>query len=354
MNRINTQLGHNRNQQRSQNNQRCTALQEHAQNQQQHVNEHQHHIRITRKVQHRRGDLLRNTLPVQVIAKEGSSNDNQHNRAGAINSFLHNRPSILPLQLLVDEGADNEAIYNSNSAGLRRSEHAHTQTSDNAEREQQCPDGFLKLRHDFAKGGSSFTRRLVATLFGNDSNDNHHSHSHQHAGNIACHKHFRNRNAGNQSIDNQVNARRNNRRAGRGSSRNSSTEGSAVAAFFHFRHQHFALHRSIGIRTAGHAAHQQTQKHVNLRQTAGHMTHEHVSKFHQLITDACIVHDRAGHNEEGNRQQREGLRAGDNTLKHQMRRRGRIQEGEVGNRRTEQRVGDRNTRKIQHKNNYHG
>ena len=224
----------------------------------------------------------------------------------------------------------------------------------NTEREKQRPDRFLKLSHDFAEGSSLFTRRLVATLFGNNSNNNHHRYCHENAGHIACHKHFSYGYAGNQRINNQVNSGRNNRRTCGGRSCYRSTEGSAVTALFHFRNKHFTLHSSVSVSTAGNAAHQQTEQYVNLSQTAGHMTHEHVGKFHQLIADTGIVHDGSCHNKEGNCQQREGLRAGNNTLEYQMRRRSRIQKGKVGNRCTEQGISDWNTGKIKHKNNDDG
>ena len=101
--------------------------------------------------------MLRNTLPVQVIAKERSCYDNQYNGAGTVNSFLHNRPCIFPLQLLVDEGTYQDAVYYSYSTCLGRSEHAHAQAGDNTEREKQRPDRFLELSHDFAEGSSLFT-----------------------------------------------------------------------------------------------------------------------------------------------------------------------------------------------------
>ncbi len=300
MNRVDTQLSNNRNQKRCQDNQRCTTLQEHTQNQKEDVDKHQHHVRVTGEVQHSGGNLLRNALPVQVIAKEGGSNDNQHNRAGAINGFLHNRPGVFPFQLLVDKGTDDDAINNSNSTCLGRGEHAHAQAGNNAKGEEQRPNGFFELGQDFADGSSFFTRRLIAALVRNNGYNNHHRNCHQNARHIACHKHFSYRYAGNQGIDDEVDARRNNRRAGRGGSSNSGTKGPAVAAFFHFGNQHLALHSGIGISTAGYTAHQKAQQHVYLRQAAGHMAHEYVSKLHQLVADTSIVHNRASHDEEGN------------------------------------------------------
>ena len=101
--------------------------------------------------------MLRNTLPVQIIAKERSCNDNQYNRASTVNSFLHNRPGIFPLQLLIDEGAYQNAVYYCYSACLGRSEHTHAQAGNNTEWEQQRPDRFLKLSHNFTEGSSLFT-----------------------------------------------------------------------------------------------------------------------------------------------------------------------------------------------------
>ena len=101
--------------------------------------------------------MLRNTLPVQIIAKERSCNDNQYNRACTVNSFLHNRPGIFPLQLLIDENTYQNAVYYCYSACLGRSEHTHAQASDNTEREQQRPDRFLELSHNFTEGSSLFT-----------------------------------------------------------------------------------------------------------------------------------------------------------------------------------------------------
>ena len=64
---------------------------------------------------------------------------------------------------------------------------------------------------------------------------------------------------------------------------------------------------AAGVRRAGAAAHQHAQQHVDLSQTALHMTGDTFTEIHHFLTDTAKVHDGAGHDEKRNGQHGEGL-----------------------------------------------
>ena len=77
-----------------------------------------------------------------------------------------------------------------------------------------------------------------------------------------------------------------------GSGGDSGGEALAVAALFHLRHQHFALHGSVRVGRAGAAAHQHAQKHVHLGKAAlGCGPGQSIGKGHELVAHDGVVHD---------------------------------------------------------------
>ena len=78
------------------------------------------------------------------------------------------------------------------------------------------------------------------------------------------------------------------------------------------------------------------------------MPGERVGKVHEPRADAAVVHDRPAHDEKRDRKERERLRGRDEFLHQQVRHRRRVNKAEVGQRRSKERVGDRDAREIQH------
>ena len=110
MNQIHAQSLHYRYKQRRQDNQRCSALQEHAQNQKQDVDNHKHHILILRDTQEQLRQHLGNTLPAHIIAEYLGGHDNQDNRAGSLYRLSQYERNMRRTEILIYKSADNNTI----------------------------------------------------------------------------------------------------------------------------------------------------------------------------------------------------------------------------------------------------
>ena len=214
---------------------------------------------------------------------------------------------LLQVQLLINQTTDDEAVEHGNGTALRGSEQAEAHTKDNAEGEEQTPEGNERLTQHFLDRGELIPGGGVIPLFGDDGHHDHHRDGHQNAGNVAGGKHTAQRGLSNQAENNQVDPGRNDGRGSRGRGGDSGGEGLGIAAALHLRNQHLGLHGAVGIGRAGATAHQHTQQHVDLGQTALHMTGDTFTEIHHFLTDTAKVHDGAGHDEKRNSQHGEGL-----------------------------------------------
>ena len=97
---------------------------------------------------------------------------------------------------------------------------------------------------------------------------------------------------------------------------------SRIAVAFHRRDQHRPQCRGIGDGRAAQAREQDARQNVDVRQTAPKMTDEHARERHQPPRDVPGVHDLAGQDEQGNRQQRELVDTGEDPLQSRMKQRG--------------------------------
>ena len=337
-----------RHHQRSQDDQGRAALKEHAHDEQGDIQDQEDQVLVGSDAADRLEKRVRDVLPGEIIPEEVCRDDDQHDRAGAGDGLAENGNEVLLFQTLIDKLADDEAVENAHAAGFSRGEETHAHAHDDSEREEQCPEGVQCLLGDDLGGGLDVAARCVTTLLSDDVDGHHKRQCHDKAREVACGKELADRSARNQTIDDQVDAGRDNRRDAGGGGRDRGGEALAVSALFHLGDQHLAFHRGIRVGGAGAAAHQHAEQHVDLCQTARPMPGQRVGKGHQLVAHACVVHDGAGHDEEGNREEREGLRRGNELLQQQIDLGGRIHKSEVVKRTRHQRVGDGDSGEVQH------
>ena len=80
------------------------------------------------------------------------------------------------------------------------------------------------------------------------------------------------------------------------------------------RDQHAGGRRAIGHRRAGDAGQEHVADDRGLGEAAADMADQGAGEAEQALADAALVHQRAGQGEQRDRQQREGLQAGDHAL----------------------------------------
>ena len=204
------------------------------------------------------------------------------------------------------------------------------------------------MKCSFDLGGCAlFAAGLVAALAGDDAHGDHEHNGHQQAGQIARGEQLADGGARDQTVDDQVDAGRDDRRDAARGRGDRGGEALAVAALFHLGHEHLALHGGVRVGRAGAAAHEHGEKDVDLRETALHVAGQRVGKGHELFAHAGIVHQRTRHDEKRDGEEGERLRGRDELLHQQIRMRGRIDEGEERQRRRHEGVGNRDAREVQ-------
>ena len=119
------------------------------------------------------------------------------------------------------------------------------------------------------------------------------------------------------AVDHHRHARRNDRahRSGGGDQRGG--EARLVARLLHGRDQDRADRRGVGRRGAGHARHHHAADDRGMGEPGAKMADQRAREIDQLLADAARRHDRAGENEIGHRQQREGIELAEHLLREQ-------------------------------------
>src|SRR5690606_3036360 len=124
MDGIDTVAGGNRRQHRSQDDDAGQRLHEHADDQKQHVRQQQEHEGIGRDAADQRGQVLRDVVDRQQIGEQRGETYDQHDGAGQDGGFGEDAPKVVDPDFLVDEHADEQAVYHGDHGGLGGSENA--------------------------------------------------------------------------------------------------------------------------------------------------------------------------------------------------------------------------------------
>ena len=100
--------------------------------------------------------ILGRLIQVMYCPKTPSGDHDQNDARSTGNGIEDDGDKVLAEgQALIDELAYNEAVQNCDSAALRRGEHAETHTQDDAEGEEQAPEGVERLLGNDLCGGTS-------------------------------------------------------------------------------------------------------------------------------------------------------------------------------------------------------
>ena len=147
----------------------------------------------------------------------------------------------------------------------------------------------------------------------------HQGHPHQDAGNDAGQEELADRDVGNHAEDDHPDRRRDHRRdhAAGGNQRGRARD--VVVGPAHHRNQQRTDGRRVGRRAAGDGRHQYRGEDGHVAQAAPQVAHPGQREVDDALGDAPGVHQLAGQQEEGNRQQREAVGALDHLLRHQGR-----------------------------------
>ena len=166
----------------------------------------------------------------------------------------------------------------------------------------------------------------------------------QHAGEEE--RRHRDRAAGGERIENGVVRRRDQHRLHRAADRDVGGEDLRVALLDHLRDQHRADRRGVGDRRAGDAAEERRGDDVDERQAAAHRADEDPRQVDEANRHAALGHDRAGEDEERDREQREAVDAARDLDHHRLER--HVDPERAEDRGEAERVGDRHADHAQH------
>lgn len=165
---------------------------------------------------------------------------------------------------LINKAADNEAVQNCHGAALGGRKHTKADTQNDANGEEEAPEGVKRLLKDDFEAGEFFPGLGIIAFVGNDGHGDHHGDGHEDARHIACRKRPSQGGLGDKAEHDQVDPGGDNGSGRRGGGSNGGGEGFGITAFLHFRHQHLGLHGAVGVGGAGAAAHEHTEHHIHL------------------------------------------------------------------------------------------
>lgn len=338
-------------QQGSDDHERRAAFNEHTHDEKDQVAEHEERILVGGKVQHCGGDYSREVYPGHVLTEDVRGDHDKHNAGGAGDGIEKDGDKVLlEAELSIDEPADEEAVKNRDGAAFRGSEQAEAHTEDDAEREEQAPEGDKRLLQDFLDRGELIAGLGVVALLGDDSHGDHHGKRHEDTGNITGGESTAKGRLRDKAEDDKVDSGRNNGGSGRRGRGDGGGESLGIAALFHLGDEHFGLHGAVGVSGARAAAHQHGQQHVDLSKAAAHMARDAFTEVHHLVADTAEVHDRAGHDEERDSKHGEGLSCVHDLLEKEPALGVGVKNEEVEKRGAEQRVDDGETHEVKEEN----
>lgn len=104
---------------RSEDDERRAALEEHADDEQHDVHDQQHEKLVAGKARHGVEQHSRDVLPVEVVAEHGRRHDDEHDGGGAGDGLAQDGDEVLLAQALVDELAHDQAVEHAHTAGFR-------------------------------------------------------------------------------------------------------------------------------------------------------------------------------------------------------------------------------------------
>ncbi len=211
------------------------------------------------------------------------------------------------LQLAMGDGADEKRVDHRHRPGLGRREDAEADADEDEDRDRERPDRVLEGAAELRTAHEALPAGQVATPAGDEGRGDHQRPAEHDARDDAADEEAADRDVGQEAVDDEADAGRDDGRDDGCRRGDGGDEGRRVTALHHLGTEHLRLHRRIGIGGGREPAHQGRQDDVRLGQPAHPMADQRVGQHHEAAGDAGIVHDGAGEDEEGHRQEGIGV-----------------------------------------------
>ena len=237
------------------------------------------------------------------VGKDRGAADDEHQTTGALGRVIQQSDDVLPLQLLIDNGADKQAVYRGHGRRLCGGEVAAVDAAEDNDGHQQTPEGALERAPHLAPalprvGG------LQVVLVRIDLHHEDHGRAHDDAGENTGHEDIAYGNAGQGGVNHEGNARRDDDRdRGRGGDHAVRERIGEFLALDHGGDQDNAQRRHGGRAGAGNRAEEAGHDDADHRDAAAQIPKQGVDERDQPVGDAGFGHDVAREDEERNGQQ---------------------------------------------------
>ena len=226
--------------------------------------------------------------------------------------------NLLQRDLLRDE-ADDQRIDARDRAGLGRGEHAGQDAADDDQRCEQagpCRSDRMPQRAQI-EARRHLAQLRILRVIGVELHGRHQREADQDAGDDAAEEQPADRDLRDRAIDDHRHARRDDRAHRPGGRDQGGGEARLVAGLLHRRDDDRSDRRRVGGRRAGDAGHHHAADDRGVREPGAEMADQRAREIDELPADAARRHDRAGKDEVGHRQQREGVELREHFLREQ-------------------------------------
>ena len=152
---------------------------------------------------------------------------------------------MFSLQLFIYEFTDDDGVDNGHRTAFRGCENPHPQTHNDSKGQNQCPDGFFKLRPYFLPGWPVAPGCNKPSFFRYDIIGDHKGNGDQYSRYVTCEEHVPDRYTCRRRIDDQSDSRRYDGCDTGGCRSDRRRITFCISSLLHFRHQHLALKGTI-------------------------------------------------------------------------------------------------------------
>ena len=270
-----------------------------------HVDDQQEHILVAGDLEQQALRRAGNAVDRADVGKQRRRADDQHDTAGGLAGVHEQLAHVLPLDLSVNDHADEQAVDNGDRSSLGRGEETAVDTAEDDDGNQEAPERSAEGLPAVTPA-RLFTRGLNALSANLDHDDGDQRKAHHNAGENAAHEHIADGNAGDRGVNDEGNGRRDHdgdrggrRHQGRGK------RGGEAAAVDHRGDQDDAERRDGRGAGAGDGAEEAGHDDADDGDAAADMTDAVIDKVDQSCGDAGLCHDVAGEDKERDRQQQE-------------------------------------------------
>ena len=136
-------------------------MQEHAEQQEQQVEQRQHRPLVLRELCHRLRELLRRLHFGEIRAEERARRHQQHYHRGLHGAVDHRLPELRDVELAIDEKADDDGRDNRERRAFGRGHHAAEDAAEDDDRQQERPERVARRARDTLERKRFLARQVI-------------------------------------------------------------------------------------------------------------------------------------------------------------------------------------------------